>query len=335
MLLDDLVIVVETLQKRIRDHGASLRENETRTRMALIDPLLQALGWDVFNPAVVTPEYNLSGNRADYALLNVDGKPAAFVEAKRLGESLESHLMQMLNYANMSGVPYAGLTDGNHWKLYRVFDQAPIDDRRILNVSIVDRPAHESTLQLLLLWRLNLASGQPVPASEPILTVKPEPPSVPTASGPIVQPPPAANASGPIVQPPPAANPPTTDWVTLSSFTHIDAAKVPPLIWFSDGSEYSMQYWRHLVERTASWLWSRGLLTQGNLPVPVPGGSRYVVSAQPIHKSGQPFVAPQRIEGASVVVEGNVSSAQATNNAKILLEHCGVNPADVFVQDAP
>ena len=47
MPLDDLVHVIETLQQRIKDHGDSLRQNETRTRMALIDPLLQALGWDV------------------------------------------------------------------------------------------------------------------------------------------------------------------------------------------------------------------------------------------------------------------------------------------------
>ena len=60
MLLDDLVKVIETLKERIATHGATLRENETRTRMALIDPLLQALGWDTSEPAVVLPEYDVS-----------------------------------------------------------------------------------------------------------------------------------------------------------------------------------------------------------------------------------------------------------------------------------
>ena len=50
-MLDDLVSVIETLQQRIREHGATLRENETRTRMALINPLLTALSWDVSDPA--------------------------------------------------------------------------------------------------------------------------------------------------------------------------------------------------------------------------------------------------------------------------------------------
>ena len=133
MLLDDLVGVIETLKERIAAHGPELRENETRTRMSLIDPLLRALGWDTADPSLVTPEYDLSGQRADYGLLSADQKPVALVEAKRLGESLMSHRMQMVNYANMSGVAYAGLTDGNHWELYKVFDPAPIAERKILD----------------------------------------------------------------------------------------------------------------------------------------------------------------------------------------------------------
>ena len=168
-MLDDLVGIIETLQQRIRDHGPTLRENETRTRMALIDPLLAALGWDVSDPAVVTPEYNVSGRWADYALLRPDGQPAATLEAKKLGESLVSHRMQMLNYSNASGVEYAGLTDGNHWELYEVFQRGQLEDRRILDVSIADASAHESVPKLLLLWRPNLASGKAIPAEVPIL----------------------------------------------------------------------------------------------------------------------------------------------------------------------
>ena len=119
MPLDDLVSVIETLKARLHTHRQVLQANETRTRMALIDPLLQALGWDTADPALVLPEYDLSGKRADYALLGGTGKPVAFVEAKRLGNRLASHRMQIVNYANLSGVPYAGLTDGNQWEFYR------------------------------------------------------------------------------------------------------------------------------------------------------------------------------------------------------------------------
>lgn len=55
MLLDELVNVIEKLQERISVHGNSLKQNECRTRAALIDPLLTALGWDVSDPGLVTP----------------------------------------------------------------------------------------------------------------------------------------------------------------------------------------------------------------------------------------------------------------------------------------
>ena len=151
-MLDELVAIIQTLQTRIREHTATLRENETRTRMALIDPLLKVLGWDTADPSLVTPEYNVAGRAADYALLQGDGKPAATIEAKKLGEPLESHRMQMLNYSNVAGVQYAGLTDGNRWELYEVFKQAPLD------VSITNSSVH-LTGQNQELFRLHSVYG--------------------------------------------------------------------------------------------------------------------------------------------------------------------------------
>ena len=70
-----------------------------------VDPLMHALGWDVSDPGVVTPEYKVSEGWADYALLRPDGRPAATVEAKKLGETVAAHRMQMLNYANAAEPP--------------------------------------------------------------------------------------------------------------------------------------------------------------------------------------------------------------------------------------
>ena len=123
---------IEIVKGRIQEHGSSLRENETRTRVALIDPILQALGWDVSDPDSVTLEFDVQGRRADYALLRANSRPAATIEAKKLGEALATHRMQMLNYANASGVDYAGLTDGNHWELYDVFKRGELSERELL-----------------------------------------------------------------------------------------------------------------------------------------------------------------------------------------------------------
>ena len=135
--------VIITLNVRIRDHRSVLQSNETRTRMVLIDPLLVGLGWDTADPSLVLGEYDVSGYRADYALLNGDGKPIVFIEAKRLGVNLTLNRMQVINYANITGVPYAVLTDGNRWELYDVFDQKPIDERCLLRVCLADQTSND------------------------------------------------------------------------------------------------------------------------------------------------------------------------------------------------
>jgi len=135
MALEDLVARIELLNKRIQLHSAALRESETRTRMALIDPLLSKLGWDVSDPGFVRPEHKSGNGWADYALLRPDGVATAVVEAKKLGEPLAAHRMQMLNYANVEGIDYAGLTDGDDWELYDVFKRGQLEDRRMLEVT--------------------------------------------------------------------------------------------------------------------------------------------------------------------------------------------------------
>lgn len=58
---------------------------ETPTRTIFIDPLLQALGWDVTNWDEVELEYPAAPGRfVDYAL-KLDEKPVLFVEARPLG----------------------------------------------------------------------------------------------------------------------------------------------------------------------------------------------------------------------------------------------------------
>ena len=168
MPFEDLVHVIETLKGRIEGHRQSLQSNETRTRMALIDPLLRALGWDTEDPALVLPEYESGGGkpgeRADYALMGA-GKPTAVIEAKKLGESLAKNRDQMSKYAYNAGIPYAGLTDGDQWEFYVCFgDPKPLEERRLLHVSISNDAAPEAALKLLLLWHRNLETGQPVQA---------------------------------------------------------------------------------------------------------------------------------------------------------------------------
>ena len=288
MLLDDLVGVIETLKWRIATHGPALRENETRTRMALIDPLLQALGWGVSDPAMVTPEYSVGASRADYALLTSTGNPSALVEAKKLDESLASHRMQMLNYANMSGIPHAGLTDGNHWEMYTVFDQAPIEQRRILDVSIANAPAHEAALKLLLLWRPNLASARPVGANAPILDLVSEQP----LDWPDLPEPVRGSPTG------------TGNWVSISDFRPDRGQNPPTAIRFSRGEAHPIAKWQDIVVKVLENLIENSRFTVLDCPWRI--GSWTRVNTTPSGANGRNFSLPVQVaEGIYVETSGN------------------------------
>ena len=308
MLLEPLVSAIDTVKARISTHGPTLRENETRTRMALVDPLLQALAWDTSDPSLVLPEFDVSGRKADYALLGRGGSPSATVEAKKLGEPLAPHRMQMLNYSNASGVEYAGLTDGDKWELYEVFKRGQLEERRVLNVSIAEEPAHEVALKLLLLWRPNLESGQPVSANGPLFSVHSE--GEPT-----------------IVPQPPTPTPVpdrTEKWISLSTVEAGKSNTPPRAVKFPGKAPLAIGSWRQVLVEAADKLANEGLLTADQCPI---GGLGFINSS-PHGPSGVPFRAHKAITGG-LCVNTHSGARGILFNSRKLLTHFGVNPGTV------
>jgi hypothetical protein len=135
---------------------------EENTKIALINPTLCALGWQVDKPEEVSMEFRL--NRADdpvdYALL-VAGKPALLVEAKALGQNLLDHKAekwanQIMGYAGTDGVTWVVLTDGDEYRIYNATVPVPFDQKLFRSVRISDpatRP--EETLLLLSKDKIN------------------------------------------------------------------------------------------------------------------------------------------------------------------------------------
>ena len=293
MLLGELIAVIETLKQRIAVHGSALRENETRTRMALIDPLLQVLGWDTSDPSLVIPEYSVGGGKADYALLSQEGHPTAAIEAKRLDEPLHSHLMQMVSYSAMAGIRYAGITNGDQWELYDVLRPVALTERRILDLRISDSSPYFCALKLLLLWRPNLSSEKAVQANTPIDVPLPKVDPVP-----------------PVIAP--------MEWTPLSKFAVHNIKKNPEFIRFPDGSEHPLQAWYDLVLQTVGWLWSKGILTTGNIS-DFPIKSRYLFHTEAVHMTGKPFFNPKPVAGTPLFVEANMSRVDSVKRTNALL----------------
>ena len=335
-LLEPLVGTIEEIKARIATHGPALRENETRTRMALIDPLLKALGWDTSDPNIVLPEYDVSGRKADYALLQENGSPAATVEAKKLGENLVSHRMQMLNYSNASGVEYAGLTDGDNWELYEVFRRGQLEDRRVLDISIANTPVHEAALKLLLLWRRNLASGQPTEANSPVyFEIWPgiDQSSIAPSADTDIEVQVERSPERRIAETTLITLPEVTErgWRRISEVIPKPGDAPPSRIRLTDGSERGLRRaWAAVVENTAEWLWANNLLSLDIVPIQS-SNRRNIVNMRPLHPGDNEFNQPAQIAGTPLWVERNISGRAAAANARTLLEQCGIMQDTVFL----
>lgn len=117
------------------------RLGEQNTKATLIDPILKALGWDLFDPDEVNREYRrrTHDNPVDYALL-LSRTPRLFVEAKGLGENLDDPRWanQTISYAAVAGVDWVTLTDGSEWRLYNAHAPVPIEDKEFRRVRLAD-----------------------------------------------------------------------------------------------------------------------------------------------------------------------------------------------------
>ena len=229
MLLDELVAAIETLQQRIVQYKDELGSSEALTRYVLINPLLRALDWNLEDPAQVRPEYGgVGGGLADYALFGdgAAGKPAVILEAKSLDTVLSSTVVnQAFQYCFQLGIVHMVITDGNRWRCFDLLTPGlAIREREIKSITLTAEPAYKLALQLLLLWRPNLASGEPVAASEPVLSTEQATPDSQST-----------NTQQPATDAPPS--PSDEGWTSLAELQNVTGRPPPSVIRLPDGAE--------------------------------------------------------------------------------------------------
>ena len=105
--------------KLIADRANKLKDQiqtEEATKNAFIMPFLQSLGYDVFNPLEVVPEFVADlglkkGEKIDYAIF-IDSKPSILIECKHWNQNLSVHDGQLLRYFHTSKARFGLLTNG-------------------------------------------------------------------------------------------------------------------------------------------------------------------------------------------------------------------------------
>lgn len=123
----DLATRLTELAAKTQQHREILL-TEQAAKTALVMPFINLLGYDVFNPSEVVPEYvadvgTKKGEKVDYAIC-VNGKLSILIECKpSTGDLTINHASQLFRYFSVTDARLAILTNGVIYKFFSDLDQ--------------------------------------------------------------------------------------------------------------------------------------------------------------------------------------------------------------------
>lgn len=118
-------------------------QTEEATKNALVMPFIQILGYDVFNPFEVNPEFVADigikkGEKVDYAIMK-DGEPIIIVECKHHLEKLDPHNSQLFRYFHVCPAKFGLLTNGLTYRFYTdLNDVNKMDEKPFFEFNITE-----------------------------------------------------------------------------------------------------------------------------------------------------------------------------------------------------
>lgn len=132
--------------KQIADKISKFKDStktEEATKNAFVMPFITALGYDIFNPEEVVPEFvadigTKQGEKVDYAILK-DGSPVILIECKHWKENLDIHNTQLLRYFNVTQAKFSILTNGIYYRFYTdLVEPNKMDEKPFLDINITE-----------------------------------------------------------------------------------------------------------------------------------------------------------------------------------------------------
>lgn len=119
-------------------------QTEEATKNALIMPFIQTLGYDVFNPTEVVPEFisdigMKKGEKVDYAIMDQD-TPIAIIECKSCTADLtKAHASQLHRYFHTTKARIGILTNGLEYIFYSDLDAKNVMDKTpFMTINMLD-----------------------------------------------------------------------------------------------------------------------------------------------------------------------------------------------------
>lgn len=144
MTFDERISSLTQRLPKLIDH----LHTEEATKNALVMPFISALGYDVFNPQEVIPEFvadvgTKKGEKVDYAIMH-DGEIIMLVECKKAGTDLSiAEMSQLYRYFTVTRARIGVLTNGTQYRFFSDLEEPnKMDQRPFLELDLADpRPS--------------------------------------------------------------------------------------------------------------------------------------------------------------------------------------------------
>ncbi|MFA7659114.1 MAG: type I restriction endonuclease [Candidatus Gastranaerophilaceae bacterium] len=136
---------IRVLSERVESMKQKLGTEEA-TKNALIMPFLQMLGYDVFNPSEVVPEFIADvgikkGEKVDYAIMQ-NNKPVILIECKKIEDGkldIRKHSTQLIRYFMVTDAKFIILTNGVLYKFFTDIEQTgKLDTEPFFTFNLLD-----------------------------------------------------------------------------------------------------------------------------------------------------------------------------------------------------
>jgi predicted type IV restriction endonuclease len=129
----DVKLKLEQLHQRV-DSLKDQINTEEATKNAFVMPFIQILGYDIFNPIEVIPEFicdigTKKGEKIDYVIMR-DNEPILIIECKHWKEKVDAHNSQLHRYYHVSKSRFGVLTNGHQYNFYADLENPNIMDEK-------------------------------------------------------------------------------------------------------------------------------------------------------------------------------------------------------------
>lgn len=129
MTIANLEQAIRRVRRQLHDYPPTREHydhmySEIATRYLLIDPVVQALDWNLHDFDYAAVEWPMPPGqylrKADYVLFNRRERPVIVIEAKYRGRNLANHESQLEGYTSQMLSGIGVLTNGLEWRLYNL-----------------------------------------------------------------------------------------------------------------------------------------------------------------------------------------------------------------------